>query len=202
MTRKRSAVLISGRGSNMQALVAAAARPDYPASIDLVISNRADAAGLAYAAERGIATRVIAHQDYASREAFDMTLDAVLAAADIEIVCLAGFMRVLTPGFLEDWRDRIINIHPSLLPAYKGLDTHARALADGVKTHGCSVHFVRADLDAGPVITQAEVRVLKGDTEETLAARVLAAEHLIYPMALKWLAEDAIRVAGDAVVFG
>jgi phosphoribosylglycinamide formyltransferase-1 len=199
MARKRVAVLISGRGSNMAALVNAAAAPDYPADIALVISNRPEARGLEYARSRGIETVVLDHKSFASREAFDDAVDARLRAERIDLVCLAGFMRLLSTPFIDRWSGRMINIHPSLLPAHKGLHTHARALADHAKTHGCTVHFVVPELDSGPVIMQAEVPVLPGDDEETLAARVLAEEHRIYPAALRLLAEGRLRIDGGEV---
>jgi len=192
MPRRRVAILISGRGSNMAALIEAARAKDYPAEIALVVSNRPDAAGLVFAASRGIATAVVDHKRFASREAFDAALDAALEKARIEIVCLAGFMRMLTTPFVAKWRGRMLNIHPSLLPEFKGLDTHARALAAGVKTHGCTAHFVVPELDSGPIILQEKVPVLAGDTAETLAARVLEAEHRIYPAALRLLAEGKL----------
>ena len=204
MARKRVAVLISGRGSNMIALIEAAKDENYPAEIVLVVSNRPDAAGIAYARKAGIAAIIIDHTDYGKdREAFERALQAVLESSRIEIVCLAGFMRLLTPWFVKKWRGRILNIHPSLLPAFKGLDTHARALAAGAKTHGATVHFVSADMDSGPIVCQAAVPVLEGDTEEKLAARVLTAEHKIYPLALKWLAEGSLHVAdGKCLIDG
>lgn len=195
MPRKRVAILISGRGSNMAALIEAAAAPDYPAEIALVVSNRADAAGLARAKAAGIATRVIAHAAFGNdRAAFEQALDGELAAQGIEVICLAGFMRLFTPWFVERWQGRLINIHPALLPAFKGLDTHERALVAGVKLHGASVHFVIPEMDSGPIIVQAAVPVRDTDTPETLAARVLAAEHRIYPLALRWLAEGRLAV--------
>lgn len=190
MSKKRVAVLISGSGSNLQALIDAAQQPDYPARIVRVISNKPDAYGLERAALAGIPTTVLPHKDYPSREAYDAALHEVLAEAGAEIVCLAGFMRILTTEFVEKWQGRMLNIHPSLLPAYRGLDTHARALADGAKTHGCTVHFVVPELDAGPIILQAEVPVLAGDTPDTLAARVLEQEHRIYPEALRRIASQ------------
>lgn len=199
MTKKRVAVLISGRGSNMAALVKAAERADFPAQIALVLSNRADAAGLAFAAERGIETVVLSHRDYADRLAFDAALDAQLRVTGIDIICLAGFMRLLTPWLVERWRDRMINVHPSLLPAFKGLDTHARALALGVRFHGCTVHFVRAEMDEGPIILQAAVPVEADDTPDTLAARVLVQEHVIYPKGLELLAAGRLTVADERV---
>ena len=188
MRRKRVAILISGRGSNMSALITAAKAPDYPAEIVGVFSNRAAATGLEVAAAEGIATRSLAQSGYESREAFDMAISEVLEGWGAEIVCLAGFMRILSPAFIERWQGRLINIHPSLLPLYRGLDTHARALADRVTEHGCSVHFVTTGLDEGPVILQAKVPVSPDDTAETLAARVLAEEHGLYPEALRMLA--------------
>lgn len=190
--RRRTAVLISGRGSNMQALVEASRAPDFPAEIALVLSNRANAAGLAWAAEHGIETNAIDHKGFADRAAFDQRVGEVLRDADIEIVALAGFMRLMTAEFVESWRGRMINIHPSLLPAFKGLDTHARALEAGVKITGCTVHFVTAEMDAGPIIAQAAVPVLAGDDPDRLAARILKAEHRLYPAALKWVASGAV----------
>ena len=190
---RRVAILISGRGSNMAALIEAAQAKDYPAEIVLVVSNRPDATGLEFAAKHGIATVIVDHKQFASREAFDATLQKTLEQAQIEIVCLAGFMRMLTTPFVEKWRGRMLDIHPSLLPEFKGLDTHARALAAGAKVHGCTVHFVAPELDSGPIVLQEKVPVLAGDTEETLAARVLAAEHRLYPAALRLLAEGKIE---------
>lgn len=194
MARKRVAILISGRGSNMAALIEAARRPDYPAEIVLVVSNRPEAAGLRHAEAAGIATAVIDHTAFAGKAPFEAALNARLAEARAELVCLAGFMRLLSPGFVEHWRDRLINIHPSLLPAFPGLDTHARALAAGAKVHGCTVHFVRAAMDDGPIIAQADVPVRPGDTPESLAARVLVAEHRLYPEALADVAAGKIGV--------
>ncbi len=199
MARLKVAVLISGRGSNLQSLVEACAAPGFPAEIKLVISNRADAKGLAHAAQAGIPSAVIPHRDYPSREAFDAALTAALEQADAELVCLAGFMRLLTPGFVARWRDRLVNIHPSLLPAFPGLDTHARALAAGVRFAGCTVHFVRAEMDSGPIIVQAAVPVLEGDDADSLAVRVLAVEHKAYPLALKLIGEGRVRVHGGRV---
>ena len=193
--RRRVAVLISGRGSNMAALLEAAQAPDYPAEIAVVVSNRADAAGLALAQAAGIATRVIEYSRYGNdREGFERDIQKELDAQRIELVCLAGFMRRLTPWLVQRWENRLINIHPSLLPAFTGLDTHARALQAGVKVHGASVHFVTAELDSGPIIAQAAVPVLDTDTPDTLAARVLSAEHRIYPLALKLVAEERVRI--------
>lgn len=193
MNKANVAVLISGSGSNLQALIDAAASPFYPARIALVISNKADAYGLVRAEKAGIPTRVISHRDYESREAFDAAMQAELRSAEIDIVCLAGFMRLLTPGFVQAWQGRMLNIHPSLLPEFKGLHTHARAIEAGVKESGCTVHFVTPELDDGPVILQASVPVLANDTPETLAARVLAQEHLLYPKALRMLIEGKAK---------
>ena len=193
MTRKRVAILISGRGSNMVALIAAAKTPDYPAEIALVISNRPDAAGLARARAEKIPTAVVDHTRYGKdREAFERALEAELEAHRIELVCLAGFMRLLSPWLVERWRGRMLNIHPALLPAFKGLDTHRRALAAGAKTHGATVHLVVPDVDSGPIVLQEAVPIVAGDTEETLAARVLAVEHRLYPQALKLLAQGRV----------
>jgi phosphoribosylglycinamide formyltransferase 1 len=190
MTRKRVAVLISGRGSNMTALIEAARAADYPAEIALVISNRPDALGLSRAGAAGIATSVVDHTDYGEdREAFDRALDAELAAHGIELVCLAGFMRRLTPAFVERWSGRMLNIHPALLPEFKGLHTHRRALEAGAKRHGATVHFVVPEIDAGPIVAQDSIAVSEDDTEESLAERVLEIEHRIYPDALRALAE-------------
>jgi phosphoribosylglycinamide formyltransferase-1 len=197
MKRLKLGVLISGRGSNLQALIDAAAAPDYPAEIALVLSNRPDAQGLARAANAGLKTAVVDHKRFADRAAFDAELDRTLRGDGIELVCLAGWMRLLTNGFVATWTDRMINIHPSLLPAFKGLHTHARALAAGVRVVGCTVHFVRPEMDEGPIIVQAAVPVLAGDDEATLAARVLEAEHRCYPLAVRWIAEGRVRVDGE-----
>lgn len=198
--RKRTAVLISGRGSNMRALIEAARSSDYPAEIVLVLSNCADAPGLAFAKEHGIATAVIDHKIYAGRDEFEKSMQVLLDLHRIEIICLAGFIRVLTAGFVQHWEGRLLNVHPSLLPAYRGLDTHERALADGAKIHGCTVHFVVPALDEGPIIAQAAVAVLDSDTAKTLAARVLAQEHQVYPAALAALAGGHLRINGNRVV--
>ena len=199
MARKKIAILISGRGSNMQALIEAARDREFPAEIAQVISNRPEAAGLARAAAAGIPTAVVDHKAYRGREAFEAALHAALVAAGAELVCLAGFMRLLTAGFVNAWRDRLINIHPSLLPAFPGLDTHARALAAGVRFAGCTVHFVRPEMDNGPIIVQAAVPLRPGDDEPALAARVLEAEHRAYPLALALVASGRARVVGDTV---
>ena len=193
------AVLISGRGSNLQALIDACADPAFPAEIVRVVSNDPGAAGLDRAATAGIATETIEHRQFARREAFDEALNAALETAGAEIVCLAGFMRILGPAFVARWAGRLLNIHPSLLPAFPGLHTHAQALAAGVKLHGCTVHMVRPGLDDGPIIGQAAVPVLPGDDETALAARVLAAEHRLYPRCLRLVAEGRVTVAGDRV---
>ena len=192
-------VLISGRGSNLQALIDATADPSFPAEIALVISNRADAGGLQRAEAAGIATRVIPHKDFASREAFDGALGDALRGANVGLVCLAGFMRLLTAGFAERWHDRLINIHPSLLPSFKGLDSHTQALAAGVRFSGCTVHFVRPAMDAGPIILQAAVPVHDGDDEDGLAARILEAEHRCYPLAVRLIAEGRITIVDEIV---
>ncbi len=197
MARVKVGVLISGRGSNLGALIDAAKAPDYPAEIALVISNNPDAAGLARAAGAGIPTKIIDPQEFDDKARFDAALTQALEAAGVALVCLAGFMRVLSADFVRHWQDRAINIHPSLLPALPGLDTHARALSAGVKLHGCSVHVVREGVDEGPIIGQAAVPVLPGDTPEALAARVLAAEHRLYPACLRLLAEGRVKITGE-----
>ena len=195
MSRKRVAVLISGRGSNMAALIEAAKDKKYPAEVVLVVSNRPEAGGLLVAHASGIATEVVDHTAFGKdRTAFEQALQAALEKHHIEIVCLAGFMRLLSAEFVKKWEHRILNIHPALLPAFKGLDTHRRALESGTKIHGATVHFVVPEMDSGPVIAQGAVSVKPGDTEETLAMRVLEVEHRIYPLALKLLAEGRIRI--------
>jgi len=184
MPLARISVLISGRGSNLGALIAAAARGAFPGAITQVVSNRADAAGLALARDAGIATAVVDHRAYATREAFDDALGRALGRGGADLVVLAGFMRVLGTAFVRAHEGRLLNIHPSLLPLYPGLHTHRRALADGVKVHGCTVHFVTADVDCGPIVAQGAVPVLPGDDEATLAARVLAVEHRLLPAAV------------------
>jgi len=186
-------VLISGRGSNLQALLEAGL------PVSAVISNKADAAGLGLAARRGVATAVVEHRRYATREAFDAALAAEIDRHAPRLVALAGFMRVLTSGFVARYAGRLVNIHPSLLPDFPGLDTHARALAAGVERHGCTVHFVSAQLDHGPIIAQASVPVLPGDTADTLAGRVLREEHLLYPRAIRWFLDGALVIEGDSV---
>lgn len=196
MTKKRVAVLISGRGSNMTALIEAAKADDYPAAIVLVVSNVPDAAGLARAKQDGIATTVVDHRTFgADREAFERALDAQLQTHQIDIVCLAGFMRLLTPWFVARWNGRMLNIHPALLPEFKGLHTHRRALEAKVARHGATVHFVVPEMDSGPIILQDSVPIVAGDTEDTLAARVLAVEHRIYPQALRLVAEGRVTLS-------
>jgi phosphoribosylglycinamide formyltransferase-1 len=200
MAALKVGVLISGRGSNLQALIEACRDPATNARILLVLSNKANAGGLARAAEAGIRSVVVDHKSFADRAGFDAALDRQLKDAGVELVCLAGFMRILTDGFIAAWRDRMINIHPSLLPAYRGLDTHARAIADGVKLAGCTVHYVRPELDTGPIIVQAAVPVAAEDTPDSLAARVLTAEHQAYPLALRLIATGRARVDGEKVL--
>jgi phosphoribosylglycinamide formyltransferase 1 len=200
MTKKRVGVLISGRGSNLGALIEACRAPSYPAKIVLVVSNVPSAQGLLRAEAALIPTRVINHKDYASREDFDAALDAALGEAEVEILCNAGFMRLHTEGFVRRWWDRHLNIHPSLLPAFKGLHTHEQVLEAGAKITGCSVHFVRPGMDEGPIVAQAAVPVLPGDTPDELAARVLEAEHRLYPLALGLVASGQIRVEGEQAV--
>ena len=196
MVKKRVAVLISGRGSNMAALIEAAKTDDYPAEVALVVSNRADAAGLGHARGHGVATALIDHREFGEdREAFERALDEILRANRIEIVCLAGFMRVLTPWFVARWSGRLLNIHPSLLPDFKGLDTHRRAIAAGAKHHGATVHFVVAEIDAGPVIAQEAIDVRNDDTEAALAKRVLEVEHRLYPRALREVAAGRAKLS-------
>lgn len=200
MTRKRVGVLISGRGSNLQALIDAAKDPGYAAEIVLVHSNVPGAQGLGRAEQAGIATRTINHKDFPTREAFDSAVTAALDEAGVELVCNAGFMRLHSGEFVRRWWDRHLNIHPSLLPAFKGLHTHARVLDEGAKISGCTVHFVRPEMDCGPIVAQAAVPVLAGDTPESLAARVLEAEHRLYPHALNLVASGKVRLEGEFVV--
>lgn len=204
MSRKRVAVLISGRGSNMAALIDAAKDKKHPAEIVLVLSNRPDAGGLATARDAGIATQVVDHKQFGKdREAFDRAMQEVLLARRIELICLAGFMRLLTPGFVARWQERMLNIHPALLPAFKGLDTHKRALDAGAKAHGATVHFVVPEMDAGPIIMQGAVAIRSDDTESSLAARVLTIEHRIYPQALQLVAQGRVRVVdGHCLIDG
>ena len=193
------AVLISGRGSNLQSLIDAAAAGELGAEIALVVSNVPDAPGLERAARAGIPAEIIDHRDFAGREPFEDALHAALSGRSIELVCLAGFMRLLTGNFVGRWRDRLINIHPSILPAFKGLHTHERAIEAGVRFSGCTVHFVTPEMDDGPIIAQAVVPVLQGDTPGDLAARILAEEHKLYPLAVRLIAEGRVKVAGNKV---
>jgi phosphoribosylglycinamide formyltransferase-1 len=198
MARKRVAILISGRGSNMVALIEAAKDATFPAEIALVVSNEPAAGGLERASASGIATAVVDHRPFGKdRAAFERALQAAIEPHAIDLICLAGFMRLLTPWFIAKWPERLLNIHPALLPAFKGLDTHARALAARVEQHGATVHFVVPEMDSGPIIAQEALPILPDDTEATLAARVLAAEHRIYPLALRLVAEGRVRVADN-----
>jgi phosphoribosylglycinamide formyltransferase-1 len=199
MVRRRTAVLISGGGSNLQALIDAARAADFPAEPVLVLSSRPEALGLARAVRAGLPARCVDPRTFPRRADFEAALDAALRAAGAELVCLAGFMRILSPGFVAQWRDRLLNIHPSLLPAFPGRDTHARALAAGCAVHGCTVHLVRAEVDQGPILVQGIVPVLPGDTTSMLAARVLEVEHRCYPRAVALLASGRARLAGEIV---
>ncbi|ARP88614.1 phosphoribosylglycinamide formyltransferase [Bordetella genomosp. 9] len=196
-SRRRLVILISGRGSNMQALVRACRQENWPAEISAVIASRPDAAGLQWAKESGIPTACVHHRDYSGREAFDAALADEIDRYEPDYVILAGFMRVLTAGFVNRYAGRLVNIHPSLLPAFPGLHTHAQALATGVQIHGCTVHFVTPLLDHGPIIAQACVPVLHDDTPDTLALRVLEMEHRVFPAAVRWLAEGRVRLTPD-----
>jgi phosphoribosylglycinamide formyltransferase-1 len=200
-TKLKVAVLISGRGSNLKALIQACAAPEYPAQIVLVMSNVADAGGLAYAKNAGIPTAIVAHKNFVSRESFDAEMQTRLSEAGVELICLAGFMRILSDGFVRQWEGRMINIHPSLLPAFKGTRVHEQAIAAGVRISGCTVHYVIPGLDSGPAIAQAAVPVHADDTAETLAARVLEAEHVLYPQALRMIAEGRVRLSHGKAVF-
>lgn len=193
-------VLISGRGSNLQALIDACASAGFPARIALVLSNKPDAAGLNRAQAAGIPTAIVNHRDYPDRESFERVVDEKLQAAGVELLCLAGFMRVLTAWFVSRWPGKLINIHPSLLPSFPGVDTHARALAAGVRFSGCTVHYVVPDVDAGPIILQAAVPVLATDTPDSLASRILQAEHRAYPFAVRLIAEGKVRIDGNRTV--
>ena len=199
VTQLKLAVLISGSGTNLQALIDACAEVDYPARIHLVISNKEDASGLARANSAKIPTLVIRHMDFVKRDAFDRALTAALEEANVDLICLAGFMRVLGSAFVNHWRDRLINIHPALLPAFKGLHTHQRALQAGVRIAGCTVHFVRTEVDVGPIIAQAAVAVLPGDTEKSLGRRVLKQEHRLYPLAVELIARGQVRIESGHV---
>src|SRR5438105_2306746 len=199
--RVRTGVLISGRGSNLQALIDACAVPNYPAEIVCAVSNIAGVEGLDRAERAGISAHVVPHCAYSSRERFDEAVDAVLCAHEVSFVCLAGFMRLLSEAFVRKWRGRIVNIHPSLLPAFKGLDVHQRVLDSGARISGCSVHFVVTEVDSGPIIAQAAVPTMPGDTADVLAARILRAEHKLYPFALRLLAEGRVMLDGDKVIY-
>lgn len=199
MGKLKVGVLISGRGSNMAALVEAARDPAFPAAVCCVIANRPDAKGLDFARENGIPAVLVDHKAYASKAEFETAVTGALISHGADFVCLAGFMRIVSPIFIERWHNRLINIHPSLLPSYKGLHTHERALADGVKLAGCTVHFVRTEMDVGPIVAQAAVPVLNGDTPDSLAARILTAEHRLYPLALRLIAEGKATVKGETV---
>jgi len=194
------AVLVSGRGSNLQALIDACKAEDFPAEIVLVLSNKEGAYGLERAVEAGIPTTALNHKDYADRESFDAAMSEQITAAGAELVCLAGFMRLLSDGFVRNWRDRLINIHPSLLPAYKGLHVHERVIEEGARFSGCTVHYVRPAMDEGPIISQAVVAVYPTDTPDDLAARILEQEHLIYPRAVRYIAEGRVRVSAERVL--
>jgi len=194
------AVLVSGRGSNLQALIDACAADDFPAEIALVLSNKADAYGLERARAADIPTAVLSHKDFEDRESFDAAMSAKIEEADAQLVCLAGFMRLLSDGFVRQWRDRLINIHPSLLPAYKGLHVHERVIEEGARFSGCTVHYVRPAMDEGPIINQAVVAVHPEDTPDDLAARILEQEHIIYPRAVKYIAEGRVRVSAERVL--
>ncbi len=199
--RRRVAALVSGRGSNMLSLLNAQDNPAYPAEIAVVISNRPDAGGLMRAAERGVATAIVDHKAFPDRETFERALDQAIRAHEIDLICLAGFMRILTPWFVERWVGKLLNIHPSLLPLFRGTHTHRQALDAGVRIHGCTVHFVVPELDAGPIIAQAAIPVLTGDTETDLADRVLMQEHTLYPQALALVANGEARLEGGRTIF-
>ena len=196
---KSIVILISGRGSNMESLLSAVASGSLPVRVAAVISNRADAKGLETAAAMGVSAQVVDHRSFASREAFDEALSEAIEAFSPDLVVLAGFMRILSDGFVRHFEGRLINIHPSLLPSFPGLHTHQRALAEGVRVHGCTVHFVTPALDHGPIIVQAAVPVLDGDDEARLAARVLAQEHQVYPLAVRWFAEGRLQLVDGRV---
>ncbi|WP_430437281.1 phosphoribosylglycinamide formyltransferase [Oceanibaculum nanhaiense] len=200
MERLKVAVLISGRGSNLQSLIDACAAPDFPAEIVLVLSNKADAYGLTRAEQASIPTRAISHKGYPDRDSFDAAVHDAIIAAGANFVCLAGFMRLLTPGFVGKWHDRMLNIHPSLLPAFKGLHSHERAIEAGCRFTGCTVHFVRAEMDDGPIVVQAAVPIHQDDTADDLSARVLEAEHRCYPLALRLVAEGRVTIDGMRVL--
>jgi len=195
MAKLKAGVLISGRGSNLLALLEACAATDFPAEIALVVSNRAEAGGLAHAARFGVPTKVVPHRDFADRESFDRAVSTALEAAGVELVCLAGFMRIFSPWFPARWANRIINIHPSLLPSFKGLHVQQQAIDAGVRVSGATVHLVTNDLDGGPIVAQAAVPVHPSDSVATLTARILEAEHALYPLVLRWFGERRVRIA-------
>jgi len=199
VARLKVGVLISGRGTNLQALIDACALSSFPAEISLVVSNVPGALGLERAQASGIATEIVNHKDFDDRASFETKLSGILEAASVSFVCLAGFMRILTPTFVNHWYDRLINIHPSLLPAFPGLNTHQRAIDAGVRFGGCTVHYVRPEMDNGPIIVQAAVAILPDDDADQLATRVLEAEHICFPHALRLIAENRTRVRGDVV---
>jgi len=201
MAKLRLAVMISGSGTNLQALIDACADPDYPAEIHVVISNRPEAKGIQRAEKAGIDTVIIDHKAYDDREAFEEALHTCLKDHRVQLVCLAGFMRILGADFVNRWRDRMINIHPSLLPSYKGLHTHARAIEDGVRFAGCTIHFVRPEMDNGPILMQTAVPIASDETEESLAAKILPYEHQMYPAAVRLIADSKARISGGKVVF-
>ncbi|MGB0507836.1 MAG: phosphoribosylglycinamide formyltransferase [Pikeienuella sp.] len=201
MTRRRAAIFISGRGTNMESLLAAMADPAYPVEPALILSNNPGAAGLAYAADKGVATVAIDHRPFkGNRPAFEAAIQAALEAAEIDLICLAGFMRILTGGFVDQWHNRMVNIHPSLLPSFKGLNTHERALNAGVAFHGCTVHLVRAEMDDGPILGQASLIIQPDETPSDLAARVLKLEHQLYPAALAAYASGDLQLSGEIIV--
>ncbi|MBS0520095.1 MAG: phosphoribosylglycinamide formyltransferase [Proteobacteria bacterium] len=199
MAKLKVGILISGRGSNMAALIRAAEAPDYPAEIACVVSNVAAAPGLQIAERAGIETEIVSHRDYSERESFDRTVSAVFEEHGVELVALAGFMRILSPWFPQRWAGRLINVHPSLLPAFKGLHVQRQALDAGVRLSGCTVHYVTGDLDGGPIIAQAAVPVLPGDTEKALSERILRQEHRLYPMVVRWIGEGRVTLSGSHV---
>jgi phosphoribosylglycinamide formyltransferase-1 len=201
MKQARTAILISGRGSNMEALIQAAQRPDHAAEIVTVLSNRPDARGLETARAHGVEAASIDHQTFGAREDFEAELDRHCRRRSVDLIACAGFMRILTGSFIDRWRGRVLNIHPSLLPSYPGLDTHKRVLREGVRIHGCTVHFMSNDVDQGPIIAQAAVPVFTDDSVESLAERVLGQEHRLYPLVLDWVASGAARLEGNRVTY-
>ncbi len=200
MAKLKLCVLISGRGSNLQSLIDACAANDYPAEIALVISNIDGVQGLERASNAGIPTTVVSHRDFKSRESFDASLTETISRLDVDLLCLAGFMRILGDGFVEHWQDRLVNIHPSLLPSFKGLNVQQRAIDAGVRFSGCTVHYVRSDMDCGPIIVQAVVPVLGDDDEDALARRILEQEHIIYPLAVRMIAQGRVTIKDERVI--